>query len=119
MKKLLQICGMILLCAVIVSCARNRGPEHFYFGNYSEAEQFYNKGEYQKAIEKYRAYIDENPEGNLAVISQYYIAKSHVALNEMDKATEIFKKIKRDYPDLVWASFAETQLKDLQSAPSK
>jgi len=106
---------VILGALVCTSCAGRRGPEHFYFGNYSEAEEYYNKAEYQKAIEKYQAYIDENPEGNLAVISRYYIAKSHVALGNEAQAKEIYRSIKKEYPDLVWANFADTQLKELSN----
>ncbi len=93
------------------SCAKN--PEAFYFGPYSEAEQLYNKEEYAKAIEKYQAYSDENPEGNLSVISQYYIAKSYRALGQADQAKDLFQKIMSQHPDLVWAHFAESQLKEM------
>jgi len=107
-----------LICLLLTSCIRRGGnPEHFYFGPYSEAEKFYSKGEYEKAIEKYQAYIDENPDGNLAVISQYYIAKSHASLGHMDQAKTLYEEIIQKYPDLVWAKFAETQLKELDSNP--
>ncbi len=101
---------MILLMGV-TSCAHNR--ESFYFGNYSEAEQLYNQGEYEKAIQKYQAYRDENLEGNMAVIALYYMGKSHAALKHTDEAREIFQQIIKDHPDAVWANFSETQLKEL------
>jgi outer membrane protein assembly factor BamD (BamD/ComL family) len=113
---------LLLTSLVLTSCARWKGgPERFYFGPYSEAEQFYNKGEYEKAIEKYQAYIQENPEGNLAVISQYYIAKSQSALGRNDEAKNNYNEIIQKYPNLVWAKFAETQLKELdgQAAGAK
>ncbi len=106
---------LLLICsAVIVSCARNKGPERFYFGNYSEAEKHFNKGEYKDAIVKYQAYLDENPEGNLAVISQYYIGKSHAALGNNDEAKAIYRQVINAHPDLVWAKFAQTQLQELE-----
>ena len=105
---------IFLLSFGLTSCARYRGPEHFYFGNYSEAEKYYNKGEYAKAIEQYQAYIDENPDGNLAVISEYYIGKSHMALGHTEEAKTIFSKIAEQHPDLVWANFSKTQLKELE-----
>ena len=98
----------------LVSCIH--GPGTFYFGNYSEAENLFNRGQYERAIQKYQAYIDENPEGNLAVISQYYIARSHLALGHKDEAKDIFQHIVQKYPDIVWARFSETQLKELESA---
>lgn len=107
----------ILLLVTILSfsaCARN--PEKFYFGSYSEAETLYRKGDYDRAIQKYQAYTDENPEGNLAVISQYYIARSHAALGHKDEASSIFQRIIKDHPETVWANFSETQLKQLEVA---
>lgn len=100
---------------ILSSCAA-RKSQNFYFGNYSEAERFYSKGEYKKAIEKYEAYREENPEGNLAVIAQYYMAKSHQALGEVDQAKALYETIVKEHPDLVWANFSQTQLKELSKA---
>lgn len=119
MKRAFIVSQIVLLGTILVSCAGNKGPERFYFGNYSEAEEFYNKGQHEKAIEKYQAYIDENPEGNLAVISNYYMAKSHVALGNIDQAKAIYQAIVDQYPDLVWANFAKTQLKELEEPAQK
>ena len=99
------------------SCAHR--VENYYFGNYSEAERLYNKGEFEKAIQKYQAYIDQNPEGNLAVISLYYMARSHGALGHAEEAKRLYQQIMKDDPDAVWAHFSETQLKELEGgAPS-
>ena len=109
---------ILLLAAVILSGCLHRGHREgdYYFGSYSEAEIFYNRKEYQKAIQRYQSYIDENPEGNLAVISQYYIAKSHAALGHTDEAKAIFQKILKEHPEMVWANFAEGQLKELEKS---
>ncbi|MSR77332.1 MAG: tetratricopeptide repeat protein [Candidatus Omnitrophica bacterium] len=88
----------------------------FYFGHYSEAESLFNHGVYEKAIQKYQAYIDENPEGHLAIISQYYIARSYAALGHQEEAKGLYQQIIQKYPDAVWARFSETQLKDLQTS---
>lgn len=116
MNRLLVI--LIILGAIGFSCARGEKPENFYFGTYSEAEQLYSRAEYEKAIQKYQAYIDENPEGNLAVISHYYIGKSYSALGRTEEARSIFERIIKDHPDLIWANFSETQLKEMQSQSS-
>ena len=102
----------LIVAGIGLSCAKR--PATFYFKGYSEAESLYNKGEYQKAIEQYQAYIDQNPDGNLAVISQYYIAKSHAALGHVEEAKGLYQKIVKEHPNGVWANFAETQLKDLE-----
>ncbi len=104
--------GLIFL--TLSACATNH-PENYYFGDYSDAERLYNRGRYEKAIQKYQAYIDENPEGNLAVISMYYTARSHAALGHWDQAKGIYEKIVHEHPDLVWANFSETQLKQLEN----
>lgn len=106
-----------LLVFGISSCAYEH-PENSYFGNYSEAEQLYRRGQYEKAIQRYQAYIDENPEGNLAVISLYYIGKSRRALGQIAEAKSIFQKIMHDNPDLVWANLSETQVKEIEAAPT-
>ena len=102
---------ILILSFFLFSCA-NRS-ERFYFGNYSDAEKHYNKGEYEKAIEEYQSYIKENPEGQMAVISLYYIAKSHVALGQIQEAKSIYQDIITKYPDTVWANFSKTQLEEL------
>ncbi|HTL47269.1 MAG TPA: tetratricopeptide repeat protein [Verrucomicrobiae bacterium] len=96
------------------ACAHK--AQNFYFGNYSEAERLYSKGQYEKAIEKYQAYRDENPEGNLAVIAEYYMAKSYQALGKKDDARKYYQEIAQKHPDLVWANFSNTQLKELETA---
>lgn len=78
----------------------------------------FNRGQYERAIQKYQGYIDENPEGNLAVISQYYIARSHLALGHRDEAKDIFQHIVKKYPDIVWARFSETHIKEIEATPN-
>ncbi len=106
----------IMISFIFAACARN--PERFYFGNYSQAEQYYKKGEYERAIQKYQLYIDENPEGNLAVISLYYIARSRQALGQIEEAQELYREIRSKHPNLVWGHFSEQQLKEIESAGS-
>ena len=111
---------VLLLIAVTLSGCLHRGHREgdYYFGTYSEAEISYNRKEYPKAIARYQAYIDENPEGNLAVISQYYIAKSQLALGHTDEAKVLFQKILNEHPDMVWANFSEGQLKEIEKIAS-
>ena len=108
--------ALLLTLSFFSSCAKLRkNPERFYFGNYSEAEAAFNKGQYQIALDKYGAYISENPEGNLAVIASYYMAKSYAALGQKDKALTLFKGIIAKHPDNVWAKFAQSQIDDSQN----
>ena len=115
-----RVCTLIGLWVAfllaISGCAHN--PESFYFGDYSDAEKLYSRGEYQKAINKYQEYLKDYPEGHLAVIAQYYIGKSYLELNEPDTARPIFEGIVAAYPDVVWAKFSETQLQEMQKPKS-
>lgn len=108
-KRLLSIAALVLALSFGLSACASHSKT-FYFGNYSEAEKFYNKGEYEKAIEHYQAHIDEAPEGNLAVISRYYMAKSYQALGKNEEARHHYKIIVDRYPELVWANFSREQL---------
>lgn len=93
----------------------------FNFGAYSEAERFYEKRQYEKAITKYQAYVRENPSGNMAVIAQYYMGKSYEGLGRPDQAREIYEQISQKHPQGIWADFARSRLKELpvQSTPRK
>lgn len=120
MKRWLPFLLIIVIAFSSASCARfaRKNPDNFYFGAYSEAEALFNRKEYEKAIQKYQAYIDENPEGNLSVISQYYMAKSYAAIGKTDEAKAIYQKIVQNHSNLVWANFSDTQLKELNNAPA-
>ena len=103
---------ILAACFALSSCVHRY--ERYDFGDYSQSERFYNKGQYKKAIDKYKAYLGKEPEGNLAVISQYYMGKSYAALKQTDEAKKIYQQIVEKYPDLVWANFAQNQLKELE-----
>lgn len=98
-------------------CAKHR-VDTFYFGDYSEAEKLYNKGKYEEAVKKYQAYIEANPDGNMAVIAQYYLAKSHAALGQTEQAKALYGKIAKEHADLPWAGFSEAQMKELEKTPA-
>ena len=103
----------------LLNLAGCRSTPAFNFGVYSQAERFYEKKQYSKAIAKYEEYVRENPDGNLAAISYYYTAKSYEGLGEREKAREIYQKIAKEYPNVVWADFATARLKELGSSLDK
>ena len=94
---------------IFASCASC--PSKNAFGPYSEAETFYGKGNYSKAIEKYGEYLSKNPQGSLAAVAQYYIAKSYIASKDSAKARASFEQVVKQYPQTSWAEFAKEQLK--------
>ena len=101
------------LGVAFVFCGCLHMPMRHDFGNYSNAERFYSEGKYEKAIDSYQKYINEQPDGNLTIISRYYIAKSQVALKQTDKAKSGFESIIQQYPDLIWAELSKEQIKSL------
>jgi tetratricopeptide (TPR) repeat protein len=103
-----------LLIVSLLAFLGCRSTPAFNFGAYSEAERFYEKKEYEKAIAKYDQYIKENPEGNMAVIAHYYMAKSHEELGQPDPASTLYEKIIQDHPDLIWADFSKARLEELR-----
>ena len=109
--------GFLILSVFILSGCLHL-PSRHDFGSYSNAEKFYAEGKYDKAIGSYKKYIDEQPDGNLAVISKYYIGKSHVALKQNLEAKAEFEAIINKHPDLIWAELSKEQLKHLLGSAS-
>ena len=112
--------ALLILVLFSVSAASCHSSQSFNFGPYSEAEHLYKKGKYKKAIDKYQEYLRDNPDGNMAVISYYYLAKSYEGLDQTEKAKELYEKIVKEHPGLVWADFSKTRLEELsKSSASK
>lgn len=107
----------LMASVVMTGCARRPSEDNFYFGTYSEAESLYNRKQYERAIQKYQAYIDENPQGNLSAIASYYMGRSYMALGKKEEAKALFQKVAKEHPDLVWANFSQTQIKELEKTP--
>jgi TolA-binding protein len=114
MKKMRFLAMWVLLGVVLASCASTSSKHSF--GPYSEAETFYKKGNYPKAIEKYQEYLAINPQGNLAAIAAYYIAKSYLASGDTAKAREGFDRVIQQFPGTSWSEFAKEQLEMFQGA---
>ena len=112
MKQMRLFAALLVLGGVFVSCASHSAAK--CFGPYSAAETFYKKANYPKAIEKYQEYLAANPQGNLAAIATYYIAKSYAASGDTAKACENFKRVSEKFPGTSWAEFAKEQLGILQ-----
>ena len=108
-----------ILTVFIFTLTACQTPSSFNFGAYSEAERLYEKKKYKEAVTKYEEYLRENPEGNMSVISTYYLAKSHEALAQFDQAKALYEKIVREHPDLTWANFARERLVELSSQEAK
>ena len=104
---------LLILLPVLAGCSTH---SEFSFGNYSEAEQLYEKGKYEKAIQKYENYIRENREGDMVAIASYYMARSYEALKRPEEARSLYRKIRDEYRKSVWAGFAKERLQELSLA---
>lgn len=107
--------SFVLISILLISSGCIRMPSRHDFGSYSNAEKFYAEGKYEKAIESYQKYREDHPDGNLAIIAQYYIAKSHAALGQKKEAEAGFQSIIQQYPELIWAQLSKEQLKNLSA----
>jgi TolA-binding protein len=103
---ILMISGLVFASCASISSKRSFGP-------YSDAEAFYKKGNYPKAIEKYQEYLAGHPQGNLAAIAQYYIAKSYLISGKPESARKGFEQVVAKFPRTSWAEFSKEQLEVL------
>jgi TolA-binding protein len=114
MYKNKSIIALLLIILLLPGCSYlGKKSQNFYFGNYSEAEELFAKGEYEKAIDKYQQYRTENPQGNMAIMAKYYMAKSYQELEQLDMAKQYYNEIIAENPDVVWANFSKNQLEAL------
>lgn len=108
------IIAFIGISLLLSGCARTQETEKFYFGAYSEAEKLYKKGKYSEAVVKYNEFVESNPKSNMAVIAEFYTAKSYEELGKIEKAKTLFKKISKGHADLPWGGFAKAHLEELE-----
>jgi len=106
--KNIKFFALILCLPILFSACATFAPTTF--GSYSEAEGAYAKGNYDKAIEKYHEYLVENPDGNMAIISQYYIARCYSEKGDTDRAKQGYEDVIRKYPKSDWAAFSKERV---------
>ena len=114
MTKRQRFLGWVLLAGLLASCTSSSSGH--YFGTYSAAEQLYSKGKYEAAAKKYHQYLNEKPQGNMAAIAEYYMAKCYKKIGKTEEARTHFQQVMRDYPKTSWADFSKKQIEDLASS---
>lgn len=65
---------------------------------FAMAEQDFEAGNYDKALEEYERYLKQNPKGENAGNALYRIAKIYANKDLYDKALALFKRISTEYP---------------------
>lgn len=110
MKTYKAIAVVLALPILLAACSRFSETS---FGYYSQAEKYYSEGKFEKAIDAYEDYLKQEPQGNMAIISHYYIAKSQAAMGKTGEAEKGFNEIIKKYPSSNWAKFSKDQLEQL------
>jgi TolA-binding protein len=60
---------------------------------YTSGENLYMSAKYEKAIEVFRSYIGEFPNGSFSQTARYYLAESLVATGNKDEALKVYSEI--------------------------
>jgi len=75
----------------------------------------YYEGEYEKAIEEYRAFLEQYPDSEWADDAQYDIASSYEYLEQYEEAINEYQKLIDEYPDSDLAESAQWSIDYLKS----
>jgi tetratricopeptide (TPR) repeat protein len=67
------------------------GKDEIEFALFENAEELYNKNEYEKAINELNKYIQKFPNGRHLDKARFYRAESYVAINQYDLAIEDYE----------------------------
>lgn len=70
---------------------------------YDAADNDFSAGNYQKAIDGFKKYIDRYPNGNYVIQSRYYIGESYFQLNKYEQAAPEFDAVLNSK----WNDFSE------------
>ena len=92
-------------------------------GPYDAALALYYKGEYSKALEAFKAFLQSAPGSSLAPNAMYWEGECQYSLGKHDQAIMIFKDVVTKYPkhdkaaaSLLKAGYAYERMKDMDNA---
>ena len=66
---------------------------------YEQVLADFRKGDYQKAIQGFNAFLKEYPKSSLADNAQFWVGESHMSLQQYEQAILAYQKVIKDYPD--------------------
>jgi TolA-binding protein len=66
---------------------------------YSDAVKLYREGHYNKAVDKFRAYIDQFAGNSRSKVSFYWIAECYTQMKDTKKADNAFQEALKRWPD--------------------
>ncbi len=103
--------SILALCTVLIvlggaGCSSVRRFDPTPEGEFEEAFYYYEKGEYAKAIEKFKDLIYKYPGSELVEQSRYYLADSYYLSRDYILASSEFELLNREFPQGQFADIA-------------
>ena len=74
-------------------CKKRLADHEFYIGNF-----YYKHGKFQVAAVRFQGLLEKFPKGHEEDRTLYFLGKSYVELDRLEKASEAFTKIVNEYP---------------------
>ena len=74
-------------------------PEQVSQELFTEAEGYFHAGQYEKAVELYQRYVEENPKGEISRLALYRMAGIAADRYRYEDSLALLKRIIREYPD--------------------
>jgi outer membrane protein assembly factor BamD len=74
-------------------CKKRLADHEFYIGNF-----YYKHGKFQAAAVRFQGLLEKFPKGHEEDRTLYFLGKSYVELDRLEKAREVFTKIVNEYP---------------------
>jgi outer membrane protein assembly factor BamD len=74
-------------------CKKRLADHEFYIGNF-----YYKHGKFQAAAVRFQGLLEKFPKGHEEDRTLYFLGKSYVELDRLEKAREAFTKIVNEYP---------------------
>lgn len=111
------LCAMIVLmsgCSTEALRADNYDITDDAFLSYRRAEQAYEYGDYEAAVENFKEFVTDHPEESLHKVALFYLGRSYEHLNEIKKASDMYAEVIEKYKGDFWADSAETRLRNLR-----
>ena len=80
---------------------------------YGLAKKFYHRGQYDKAIEYFEKYIDENADNTMYEIALYYLSKSYKNTQDYSNALLNYQKLIDNKGDAFWIDLAKADMEEI------
>lgn len=80
---------------------------------YGLAKQYYHRGQYNKAIENFEKFIEENDDSSIYEVALYYLAKSYKNIQDNRNAFLTYQKLISNKGDSFWVTLAREDMGEI------